>query len=108
MKTLVVYIRRAYCPDVRRAQDYLAKHSIPHRVIDTDADPAARERVRTWTGFLSFPTLVIAEGDSVEPIEPPLPLRPAQSPRDVDRGTMLTEASVPVLEQFLKRHGFLG
>ncbi len=107
MKHLVVYVRGNHCPDVRRTREYLTSHSIPHELIDADDDPAARERVVKWTGFLSFPTLIIADGNPAEPIAPPLPLRPGQSPRDVDRGTMLTEASIPVLEAFLKRHGLL-
>ncbi len=108
MKRLVVYIRGNYCPDVRRTRDFLDRNNIPHQLIDASDDPLARERVIGWTGYLSFPTLVITNGDSYEPFEPPLPLKPGQSPRDVDRGTMLTEASTPVLEKFLKRHGFLN
>ena len=108
MTRLVVYVRRAFCPDVKRTREYLARNSIPHVEVDADADPAARERVRAWTGFLSFPTLVIAEGDSLEPVVPPAPLRKGQSPRDVDRGSMLTEPSSTALEAFLKRHGLLN
>ncbi len=107
MKELVVYVRRAYCPDVMRTRDFLARHAVPHRLIDADEDSGARARVLAWTGHLSFPTLVIVDGDSADPLESPLPLEPGQSPRDVDRGTMLTEASTPVLEEFLRRHGFL-
>jgi glutaredoxin len=107
LKRLVVYVRRDACPDVQRTRDFLAKHSVAHLLIEVDADPAAKQRVLAWTGYLSFPTLVVADENSVEPMEPPLPLRPGQSPRDVDRGTMLTEASTPVLENFLRRHGFL-
>lgn len=107
MKELVVYVRRAFCPDVQRTREFLARHAVPHRLVDADEDSEARARVLAWTGYLSFPTLVIVDGDLTEPLEPPLPLRPGQSPRDVDRGTMLTEASTPVLEQFLRRHGFL-
>jgi glutaredoxin len=107
LKQLVVYIRRDACPDVQRTRDFLARYAVPHRLIEAEDDPAAKQRVVTWTGYLSFPTLVIADGDSVEPMESPLPLPPGQSPRDVDRGSMLTEASTPVLESFLRRHGFL-
>ncbi len=107
MKRLVVYIRGDFCPDVRRTRDYLEKHQVPHLIVDAAVDGAARDRVLGWTGYLSFPTLVVVDGDMVEPIEPPAPLKPGQSPRDVDRGTMLTEASTPVLERFLKRHGFI-
>jgi glutaredoxin len=107
LKQLVVYVRKDTCPDVQRTRDFLARHAVPHRLIEVEDDPAAKQRVVAWTGYLSFPTLVIAEDHSVEPMGPPLPLRPGQSPRDVDRGTMLTEASTPVLESFLRRHGFL-
>ncbi len=106
-KQLVVYVRGSFCPDVRRTREFLARHAVPHLEIDSDQDPEARQRVLAWTGYLSFPTLVVTEDGSGEPVEPPMPLAPGQSPRDVDRGTMLTEASIPVLERFLKRHGFL-
>jgi hypothetical protein len=107
LKQLVVYVRGELCPDIRRTCDFLAMHAVPHRLIETVADPVAKQRVVGWTGFLSFPTLVVAEDGSIEPMEPPLALNPGQSPRNVDRGTMLTEASTPVLEAFLRRHGFL-
>ncbi len=107
-KQLVLYIRGNFCPDVRRTREFLTQHAIPHLEIDAEQDPGAKQRVVSWTGHLSFPTLVIAADNSVEPVEPPSPLNPGQSPRNVDRGTMLTEASIPVLESFLKRHGFLN
>jgi Glutaredoxin len=107
LKQLVVYVRGDACPDIRRTLDFLDRHAVPHRLIETGADPAARQRVLDWTGYLSFPTLVVVEDGSVEPLEPPVPLSPGKSPRDVDRGTILTEASTPVLEAFLRRHGFL-
>ncbi len=107
MKQLVVYIRGNFCPDVRRTREYLEKHRVPHLIVDAALDAAALDRVLGWTGYLSFPTLVVTDGDIVEPIEPPAALKAGQSPRDVDRGTMLTEPSTPVLEKFLKRHGFI-
>ncbi len=106
-KQLVVYVRSNFCPDVQRTRQFLQMHGIPHREIDADDDATAKERVRQWTGHMSFPTLVIAEEDAVEPFDPPLPLAPGQSPRNVDRGTMITEASTHLLEIFLRRHGFL-
>jgi glutaredoxin len=107
-KQLVVYVRNASCPDVRRTREFLETHGVPHRLIDADEDDLAKERVRVWTGYLSFPTLVVTEENALEPYAPPLPLAPGQSPRDVDRGTMLTEASADRLEEFLRRHGFLA
>ncbi len=107
-KHLVLYIRGNYCPDVRRTREFLNQHAVPHVEIDAEQDQVAKQRVVGWTGYLSFPTLVVTADNSVEPVEPPLPLNPGQSPRNVDRGTMLTEASLPVLDTFLKRHGFLN
>lgn len=107
MKHLVVYVRGETCPDVIRTREFLTQNAVPHRLIEVDGDPAAKQRVVEWTGYMSFPTLVVADDDSVEPAEPPRPLRAGQSPRDVDRGTMLTEPSIHMLEVFLKRHGFL-
>jgi glutaredoxin len=107
-RQLVVYVRGNYCPDVRRTREFLSRHAVPHLEIDAERDPGARARVMEWTGYQSFPTLVVAAEQSVVPAEPPLPLEPGQSPRNVDRGTMLTEASLPVLEIFLKRNGFLN
>lgn len=107
MKKLIVYVRD-FCPDVWRTRTFLKKHRVPHREIDADEDPAARARVIDWTGHLSFPTLVVAEGEAVEPFAPPAPLALGQSPRDVDRGTLITEANDELLTKFLKRHGFLG
>jgi glutaredoxin len=62
LKELVAYVRRDSCPDVRRTCDFLARHSVPYRLIDADDDPGAGQRVLAWTGYLSFPTLVIANG----------------------------------------------
>lgn len=107
-KQLIVYVRGNYCPDTRRMREFLSQHAVPYRVVDTAEDSIAQQRVVGWTGFLSFPTLVVTNGDGIEPVEPPLALRPGQSPRDVDRGTILTEASLPVLHKFLKRHGFIS
>jgi hypothetical protein len=64
--------------------------------------------VRNWVGFESVPTVVIAEGESVEPFEPPAPLPAGTSPRGVDRGSMLTEASTDKLREWLVKHGLLA
>ncbi len=106
-KQLVIYVRGNFCPDTRRTREFLAEHAVPYRVVDAALDPVAQQRVVQWTGYMSFPTLVITDDDGTEPLEPPLPLSPGQSPRNVDRGTLLTEATVPVLERFLRRNGFL-
>jgi hypothetical protein len=63
--------------------------------------------VRGWIGFESVPTLIIAEGDSVEPFEAPAPLAAGSSPRGIDRGSMLTEATRNQLRTWLVKQGFL-
>ena len=104
MARLVVYVRSSLCPDVFRWRRWLAAYEVEHLEIDIDADRAARERVRAWTGHDSVPTLVIAPEDGVEPVAPPDRI-PGRSPRAVDRGTMLTEPNPGQIEAFLERNG---
>jgi glutaredoxin len=104
---LVVYTRGAFCPDVQRARGFLRQYNVSHVEINIDVDLEARARVLDWNGCLSVPTLVVCEEGSVLPCEAPSPLAPGQSPRDVDRGSMISEASGYGLRQFLTRHGFL-
>ncbi len=104
---LVVYTRGSYCPDVQRARGFLKQYNIAYQEIDIESDLEARARVQSWHGCLAVPTLVVCEEGSVLPCEPPAPLSPGQSPRDVDRGSMITEASGDGLRRFLTRHGFM-
>lgn len=107
-KELVMYSRSSFfCSYVRLAERVLAEYQIPYRVIDIDTDTAARQRVLDWTGFLSVPTLVIAEAGEDQPYEEPSPLAKGASPRGIDRGPMLTEASQEQLEAWLIKHGLL-
>jgi hypothetical protein len=55
-----------------------------------------------------MPVIVISRLDEDLPIEAPSPLEPGQSPRDVDRGYVITEASREGLKNFLTRHGFIS
>jgi hypothetical protein len=52
------------------------------------------------------PTLVIAEEESLEPFEPPAALASGSSPRGIDRGSMITEATRQQLGAWLAKHGF--
>ncbi|MFQ5614263.1 MAG: glutaredoxin family protein [Anaerolineae bacterium] len=106
-KELVVYVRRTYCPYVALARDLLKRYQIPHREIFIDADPAMAQRVRDWTGFYSVPTLIVAAPGQDVPYEAPDPLRPGQSPMNIDRGSMITEPNNQGLENWLHKHGFL-
>lgn len=101
---LVVYGRSAFCPDMHRWRQWVADHPLRLVEFDIDHDPGAYEKVLAWTGYESVPTLVIADDDSFDPIEPPDPLGPDRGPRGIDRGSMLTEPQRGQIEEFLRRH----
>jgi glutaredoxin len=106
-KRVVVYMS-PWCGTSTNTQRALTEWGVPAKYINIKEDRDAAARVRRWVGFESVPTVVIAEGDSVEPFEPPAPLPAGTSPRGVDRGSMLTEASRDQLQGWLTRHGLLA
>jgi glutaredoxin len=105
-RQVVAYIS-AWCSQSQDTKRALAEWNVPHTLVDVKADRAAANRVRTWVGFESVPTVVICEGDSLEPCEPPAPLPPGRGPRGVDRGSIITEASRAELRTWLIKHGVL-
>lgn len=105
-RRLVMYSRTSGCPYITVAKRVLDDYHVPYEEIFIDRDEAARTRVIAWTGFLSVPTLVVARPGEVLPISPPLPLPRGASPRGIDRGSMITEASSSELLAWLSRHGF--
>jgi hypothetical protein len=52
--------------------------------------------------------LIVAWRGEELPYEPPAPLPRGASPRGIDRGSMLTEASEEELLAWLRKHGFLS
>lgn len=106
-KELVMYSRTTGCPFVTTARRVLQDEAVPYREIFIDKDADAKQRVIDWTGFLSVPTLVIAERGSDMPYTDVTPLERGASPRGVDRGPMLTEASSIQLRDWLARNGFI-
>lgn len=106
-KELVMYNRSTGCPYSSIAKRVLDTHAVPYREIFIDRDDTARQRVLDWTGFLSVPTLLVAEAGQDVPFAAISPLEPGASPRGVDRGPMLTEASATELESWLRKHGFI-
>ena len=106
-KQLVMYLRTSSCPFVSLAKRVLSDYAVPYREVNIDQDETAKARVLHWTGFMSVPTLVVAEVGEDLPCEPPAPLSPGRSPRGIDRGTMITEPSLEDLTQWLLRHGFI-
>jgi glutaredoxin len=106
-KQLVMYSRTVGCPFVTTAKRVLNEHNIPYREIYIDRDTDAKQRILQWTGFLSVPTLVIADEGEIVPYTDVLPLENGQSPRGIDRGPMITEASTVELTNWLEKHGWL-
>lgn len=105
-KEIVMYTRGGFCPDVSRARRALQLWGLPYREINIRQDSAAHQRCVEWNDCLAMPVIVIARAGDDAPIEPPLPLKSDQSPRNVDRGYIISEASRKGLRAFLKRHGF--
>ncbi len=106
-KELVMYLRSSSCPFVSLAKRVLNDYALTYREVNIDQDDAAKARVLKWTGFMSVPTLIVAEAGEVLPYEPPAPLPAGSSPRGIDRGVMITEPSLDQFTQWLLRHGFI-
>lgn len=106
-KELVMYTRTFGCPYVSIARRVLEEHHIPYREVFIDQDNAARERVLTWTGFLSVPTLVVVESGADVPDVEPTPLPTGSSPRGINRGVMITEPNADELLAWLGQHHFV-
>ncbi|MDQ7033579.1 MAG: glutaredoxin family protein [Anaerolineae bacterium] len=107
-KELVMYGRSYGCPFMTTAKRVLQKYDVPYREIHIDKDPIAKERVLGWTGFLSVPTLIVANVGEDLPYTDFTPLTKGASPRGIDRGSMLTEASSLQVENWLRKHGFIS
>jgi glutaredoxin len=106
-KRVVVYMS-PWCYTSKDTQSALNEWGVPATFINIKEDSAAAARVRGWVGFESVPTIVIAEDASVDPFEIPAPLSAGSSPRGVDRGSIITEASRVQLRAWLVKHSFLA
>jgi glutaredoxin len=107
-KELVMYARTAGCPFVTLAKRVLKDYQVSYREINIDLNPEHRQRVLDWTGFLSVPTLIVANEGEDLPYEPEAPLEKGSSPRGIDRGTMMTEPGLEEFSEWLLRHGFIS
>jgi len=107
-KELVMYSRSYGCPFVSTAKRVLEQYNVPYREIMIDKDSTAKQRVLDWTGFLSVPTMVIANSGEDLPYTDFAPLPKGDSPRGIDRGPMLTEASTQQVEDWLRKHGLIA
>jgi glutaredoxin len=105
-RRVVAYVS-PWCSHSQDTKRALEEWGVPCTFVDIKADREAAAHVRQWVGFESVPTMVIAEGESLEPYEPPKPLMPGSGPRGIDRGSIITEASRAELRGWLVKHGLL-
>jgi glutaredoxin len=106
-KDLVVYSRSSFCPYVQKARRVFKRYDLTIHEIMIDQDPEALERVMSWTGYKSVPTILLANPGEFVPFEEPAPLEDGTTPRGVDRGVMITEPYEDELEAWLRKHGFI-
>jgi len=106
-RQVVVYMS-PWCSSSSDTQRALKEWEVPATFINIREDREAAARVRGWVGFESVPTVIIAEEGSVEPFEAPADLAAGKSPRGVDRGSMITEATRVQLRSWLVKHGILS
>lgn len=106
-KELVMYSRTFGCLYISTAKKTLSEYDVSFREIFIDKDDKARQYVLNWTGFLSVPTLIVANTGDNLPYQAPVPLEKGQSPRGINRGTIITEASRDELIAWLAQHKFL-
>ncbi|MGB0065530.1 MAG: glutaredoxin family protein [Terracidiphilus sp.] len=59
----------SWCPDCRRARQFLDKHGVEYSEIDVDANPAASAEVFARVGKRAVPQLVI-DGEWFQPYKP--------------------------------------
>ncbi len=104
---LIMYTRTWGCPFATLAKRVLRDYAVPYREVFIDQDPAAHDRVLAWTGFLAVPTMVVAEPGEILPYEEPSALPQGDSPRGVNRGSMITEPGVEQLIAWLREHNFV-
>jgi glutaredoxin len=102
-----MYSRSVPCPFVTTARNTLKKLNVPYRELWIDRDDVYEKRVLDWTGFLSVPTLIMVRLGEDLPYEEPGFLTRGDSPRGIDRGSMLTEPDESQLTAWLVKHGLL-
>ena len=59
----------SWCPDCRKAKQFLDKHGIQYTEIDVDSNPAAAAEVIARVGKRAVPQLVI-DGEWFQPYKP--------------------------------------
>ena len=106
-RQVVVYMS-PWCGNSSDTQHALTRVGRARNLRQYQGGSRGRGPVRGWVGFESVPTVIIAEDGSVEPFEPPAALAAGKSPRGIDRGSLITEATRVQLRSWLVKHGFLS
>jgi glutaredoxin len=107
MTILYMYTRERTCGDQQLARLCLQEFGVPYREVNISREPDAALELEQLIGCLAVPTLVVAD-EQRRPLEPPTPLEPYQSVRNVDRGAVISEPSRDGLRQFLIKHALLS
>lgn len=107
MPRLIVYTRDRSCPDQALIRQCLTEWGLSVNEINISREAAAAQQLAELIGCLAVPTVLIADEHN-QPIEPPLPLPPFQSVRNIDRGAVISEPTREGLRQFLVKHGLLS
>jgi hypothetical protein len=107
MPQLLMYTRAGSCPDQALARRCLDEFKLNPIELNISREADAAHRLMELAGCLAIPTFVAADGDN-QPIEPPRPMEPRRSVRNVDRGSIISEPTRDGLRAFLIRHGFLA
>jgi glutaredoxin len=97
-----------WCSSSADTQRALNEWGVTATFVNVKEDRAAATRLRGWVGFESVPTVILAEEGTVEPCCPPESLPSGSSPRGVDRGSMITEATRLQLRAWLVKQGMLA
>jgi glutaredoxin len=107
MSRQVVVYMSPWCSSSSDTQRALKEWGVPATFINVKEDRSAASRLREMVGFESVPTVVLVETGCVEPCEPPTPLPKGTSPRGVDRGSLITEATRVQLRSWLVKQGVI-
>lgn len=102
-----MYGRTTGCPFITVAKRVFNEHNLKYEEVMIDKDSEARRRVLEWTGFLAVPTIIVAEGEDILPYEEPAFLPKGDSPRGINRGSMITEPGIDALTAWLRQHDFI-
>jgi glutaredoxin len=108
MSRRVVVFMSPWCGSSSDTQRALKEWGVDATFVNVKEDREAAARLREWVGFESVPTVFVADGGELTPTEAPLQLAKGISPRGVDRGSMITEASRPQLREWLVKQGMLA